>query len=406
MPAPATADEFLDVLRRSRQVDERRLDAHLSGVSAATAQKPRKLAAQLIRAGLITVFQAEQFLLGKTKGFAIGSYRILERLGTGGTGTVYLAEHEVMRRRVAIKVLPAPLASDPVQLERFRREAQATAMLDHPNVVHVFDFREEKGLHAIVMEYVEGPSLQQLLSRRGPQPVANACEYARQAALGLQHAHDAGLVHRDVKPANLLVDAAGAVKVLDMGLARYQAEGEASLTQQFNSKMVMGTADFLAPEQALSLHNVDQRADVYALGATLFALLAGKPPFADGSIGQKLLWHQTIDPPRLDQVRPEVPAALASLVARMMSKKPDDRPGSCAEVAKLLEPFSQGVSVRPSKRTLAEFSLAARTVASPTAQGTSSRLLAPPVAPPDTLSAQADDTGRMPAKAPVAEPAG
>ena len=400
MPAPSTIDEFLAVLRRSKQVDESRLDTHLSGVSVATAVSPRKLAAQLIRAGLITVFQAEQFLQGKHKGFTLGSYRILERIGTGGTGMVYLAEHQVMKRRVAIKVLPAPLASDPSVLERFRREAQTTAMLDHANVVHVYDFREEKGVHAIVMEYVEGPSLQQLVTRRGPQGIAQACEYVRQAALGLQHAHDAGLVHRDVKPANLLVDAAGVVKVLDLGLARYQAEGEASLTQRFNSKMVMGTADYLAPEQALSLHNVDHRADIYALGCTIYALLAGKPPFDEGSIGQKLLWHQTTEPARLDAVRAEVPAGLASLVARMMAKKPEGRPASCAEVARLLEPWAKpggtATDVRPSKRTLAEFSLASRTVA--TATSSSSSRLLPPVSPPDTLSALAGDTGRHAAK--------
>jgi serine/threonine protein kinase len=398
MPAPTTSADFLDVLRKSKQVDPRRIDEYLARPKVSTPQEPRKLALQLIRAGLITVFQAEQFLLGKTKGFVLGAYRIIERIGTGGTGTVYLAEHQVMKRRVAIKVLPTPLAADPVIRERFRREAQAAAILDHENVVHVYDFREEGGLHAIIMEYVEGPSLEQLISKRGALPIATSCEYIRQAALGLQHAHEQGLVHRDVKPANLLVDASGLVKVLDLGLARYEAEGESSLTRQFNSKMVMGTADYLAPEQAISLHEVDHRADIYALGATLYALLAGKPPFADGSIGQKLLWHQTQVPEPIDKLRPEVPPALASLVARMLAKKPDDRPSSCAQVARELEewacPQGQPLDVTPSQKSLAEFTLHGRGALPPVAPS-SRDLASKSQAGRDTISGKKDTTSKL-----------
>src|SRR5262249_12182804 len=160
------------------------------------------------------------------RGFTIGGYRILERLGVGGSGTVYLAEHQAMKRRVALKVLPAEVGDQPGVLERFRREARAVAALDHPNIVHAFDFRQEGSLSFRVREYVEGASLQAMLATQGPLPIPRACGYIRQAALGLQHAHQAGLVHRDVKPANLLVDKAGVVKVLDLGLARSSSPGD------------------------------------------------------------------------------------------------------------------------------------------------------------------------------------
>src|SRR4051812_10747226 len=335
MPAPATIDDFLDVVRKSNQLDVVRLDAYLDErrQKDTLPPDPRKLAALLIRDGLLTNFQAEQFLQGKYKGFHVGGYRILERLGSGGTGTVYLAEHEVMKRRAAIKILPPQLANAPAILERFRREAQAAAVLDHPNIVRAYDFRHEGSVHFLVMEYVEGPNLEDVMHRKGPLPVAAACDYARQAAVGLQHAHEAGLVHRDVKPANLLVDGTGTVKLLDLGLARFAPNGAESVTKKFDENMVMGTADYLAPEQALSLHDVDHRADVYSLGATLYALLAGEPPFHAGTITQKLLWHQMRDPTPLTRRRPDVPEEVCEVVARMMAKTADERYASCAEVA-------------------------------------------------------------------------
>jgi eukaryotic-like serine/threonine-protein kinase len=345
MPVVATVHDFLETARKSNQLDNGRLDAFLATQQDLPAD-PRKLAALLIRQGVITTFQAEQFLLGKYKGFHLGGYRIIERIGAGGAGTVYLAEHEMMRRRAAIKVLPTPLAEDPAIVERFRIEAQAVATLDHPNVVHLYDFRQENRLYYIVMEYVDGPNLQQVLSRKGPLAPALACEYTRQAAHGF---------HRDVKPANVLIDSSGTIKVLDLGLARVDRDGE-SVTRKFNSNAVLGTADFLAPEQALSLHDVDHRADVYGLGATLFSLLTGRPPFDGGTIGQKLMWHQTKVPERVDVLRPEIPAELADVVAKMLAKNPDDRQQTMDEVAEVLSQWADLAPPpsSPSPRSLAE----------------------------------------------------
>jgi serine/threonine protein kinase/WD40 repeat protein len=394
MTAPATIDDFLDLVRRSNQVDAQRLEDFIRRSGAALPAEPRKLAALMVREGLLTGFQAEQLLLGKWRGFTLGGYRVLERLGAGGTGTVYLAEHEVMRRRVAIKVLPAHYAEAPGVLERFRREAQAVAALDHPNIVRAYDFRQEGALHFLVMEYVDGASLQQLLAKQGPLAIPQACDYARQAAEGLEHAHEAGLVHRDIKPANLLVDRAGTVKLLDLGLARYAPDGSESVTKQFDDNAVMGTADYLAPEQALNLHAVDIRADIYSLGTTLYALLAGQPPFSDGTVTQKLLWHQMRDPRPLRELRPEVPAELAQVVARMMAKKPEDRYPTPAEVADALSPWCLGpVPPRLEGRAPGGSS-----------GGSSARLRRPPSravastrhgASVDTRAAEADATARL-----------
>jgi serine/threonine protein kinase len=380
MPAPATIDDFLDVVRKSKQIDNDRLTAYLDQHRQGDSlpPDPRKLAVLMIREGLITAFQAEQFLQGKYKGFHLGGYRLIERLGTGGTGTVYLAEHEVMRRRVAIKVLPPQLASDPATLERFRREAQAAAALDHPNIARAFDFRQEGLLHFLVMEYINGPSLQDVLQRQGALSVEVACEYVRQAALGLEHAHDAGLVHRDIKPANLLIDGQGVVKILDLGLARFAPEGQESVTRQFDENMVMGTADYLSPEQGLNLHAVDHRADIYSLGSTLYALLAGEPPFHTGTVTQKLLWHQMRDPKPLRQRRPDVPEAVAEVVEHMMAKSPDDRYQSAAEVAEALEPFSAGPTPQAPNAPALESGSQAGGAYARTSGGSSSKRHKPP----------------------------
>ena len=360
MPAPTTIRDFLDFARKSGQLDDARLDEYLGTIPEETQVSPRKLAVKMIRAGVMTTFQAEQFLQGKHKGFQLGVYRILDRLGAGGAGLVYLANHEVLEKRFAIKVLPEDCAKDPVVIERFRREARAAAALDHPNVVQVYDIREEDGLNYIVMEYIQGPTLQRLLHRRKRLAIATACEYARQAALGLQHAHELGLVHRDVKPGNLMVDSTGTIKVLDLGLARFEPDGqinEEPLTQKFNNQQVLGTADYLSPEQALSLHDVDGRADVYSLGATLYALLTGKPPFPDGSVAKKLMMHQTATPTPIHELRPEVPLDLSDFIAKMLAKKPSDRISSAGKVALALARWSKVTSssvLKPSEQTLTE----------------------------------------------------
>ena len=298
---------------------------------AAAANCPRSSRYELAtparsRRGADPVFQAEQFLQGKWRRFTIGKYKVLERLGSGGMGSVYLCEHMLMRRRVAVKVLPAAKAEDSSSLERFYREARAVAALDHPNIVRAYDIDQDENLHFLVMEHVDGSSLQEIIKRTGGMDVLRAAHYMRQAALGLQHAHEtAALVHRDIKPGNILVDRQGTVKILDMGLARFFHDEDDVLTKKYDES-VLGTADYLAPEQALDSHAVDIRADIYSLGATFYFCLTGRTPFDGGTVAQKLIWHQTRAPKPVRSFRPEVPDGIVAIVEKMMAKDDINQP--------------------------------------------------------------------------------
>lgn len=341
MAAPATADELLNLVRQSGLLEVARLDAFLQKRGSDLPVDPSVLADLLVREGLVTRFQADQFLRGKARGFLIGNYKVLDRIGAGGMALVYLCEHRQLRRRVAIKVLPTSFAKDEEYLKRFQREARAIAALEHPNIVRAYDLDHDNDLHFLVMEYVEGRPLHEVVKRQGPLPFGEAAHYARQAALGLQHAHEAGLVHRDIKPGNLMVDRTGTLKILDMGLARFaQEEGAEVLTRG-----LLGTPDYLSPEQARDSHSVDIRTDIYSLGCTLFYLLAGRPPF-EGTPAQKIAFHQSTDPPPLvGMFRPETPAELEQIVGKMMAKNPAERYQTPAEAAEALEPLAQPPTV-------------------------------------------------------------
>lgn len=236
---------------------------------------------------------------------------------------------------MAIKVLPKSRINDSSYLQRFHREARAAASLDHRNIVRAYDVDNEGDNHFLVMEYVEGKDLQRMVAERGPLEYAVAADYIRQAAVGLAHAHQAGLIHRDIKPANLLVDQNNVVKVLDLGLARFTGEDKASLTVAYDEN-VLGTADYLAPEQALDSHGVDARADIYSLGCTLYYVLTGHPPFPEGTLPQRLLAHQKQAPSSIFDDRPDAPSDLVDICLKMMAKKPSARFQSAAEVAEAL----------------------------------------------------------------------
>jgi serine/threonine-protein kinase len=305
-----------------------------------TGLDSRELAAELIRRDWLTPFQANQLLQGHGSSLLLGPYVLLERLGRGGIGQVYKARHALMDRLVALKVLRADVLDQPGALDRFRREIQAAAKLTHSNVVLAHDANQVGDRLFLVMEYIAGIDLARLLAQRGRLPATEAAHYIRQAALGLQHAHEHGLVHRDVKPSNLIrANAGGVVKVLDLGLARLRAEtdGAAPLTHE---GAVMGTPDYMAPEQAEDSRSADIRADVYSLGSTLYHLLAGRPPFPGGSLAQKMLKLQRAEPTPLEQLCPDLPPGLADVVRKMMAKRPEDRYPSPAEVADALAPFA------------------------------------------------------------------
>ncbi|MCA9090182.1 MAG: serine/threonine protein kinase [Planctomycetaceae bacterium] len=339
MALKLTAESFLTGIRQSNLVPAKRLDDVMRQVekSGIDTTDSSSIADEFVRREVITRWQADKLLQGKFKGFILGRYRLMELLGRGEMSSIYKAEHVRMKRRCAIKVLPASKVKDTSYLGRFHREAEAVAALDHPNIVRAYDVDMEveaaTDIHFLVMEYVEGADLERLHEKQGEFSIVQAVEYIRQAAEGLSHAHENGLIHRDIKPGNLLVDKKGTVKLLDLGLARFfnQTEEE-SLTIKHDEK-VLGTADYLAPEQAVDSHAVDERADIYSLGCTLYFALVGHPPFTDGTLVQRLLAHQTKSPPPIQKQRAEVSDDLAAIVNRMMAKRKEDRFQKARDVA-------------------------------------------------------------------------
>ncbi|MDZ7615812.1 MAG: serine/threonine-protein kinase [Patescibacteria group bacterium] len=338
MPKP-TSDTFVDLLYRSGLIEKDQLDGVLAQVreegDGRLPEDVDQLAECCMARGLVTRWQADKLLEGRHKGFFLKRYRLLDHLGTGGMSSVYLAEHVLMQRRVAIKVLPRNRVEDTSYLARFHREVQAAAALDHRNIVRAYDVDNDGDIHFLVMEYVEGRDLQAIVRDDGPLPYADAADFIRQAAEGLAHAHEANLIHRDVKPANLLVDPKNVVKVLDLGLARFTDDDCASLTRAYDEN-VLGTADYLAPEQALDSHGVDARADMYSLGCSLYFLLVGHPPFPDGTLPQRLMAHQKQQPPPVRNERPDAPDDLVAICTKMMAKRPEQRYGSMHDVVDAL----------------------------------------------------------------------
>ncbi|MFN7732574.1 MAG: serine/threonine protein kinase [Pirellula sp.] len=335
-----TSDRVHELIEKSKLVDAEAFTKCLEEIRASNGgvlpEDPVELCKGFETAGLLTRWQCEKILQGKYKGFFLGNHKLLGHIGSGGMSSVYLAEHMVMKHKRAIKVLPKSKLGKSSYLERFQREAKAIASLNHHNIVRAYDIDNEKDTHYLVMEYVEGADLQILVKKHGPLPFHMVADFMAQSARGLQHAHDEGLIHRDVKPANLLVNKEGVIKVLDLGLALFQDQGDGSLTMEYNDK-VLGTADYLAPEQALNSHNVDNRADIYGLGCTMYFLLTGQPPFPDGSIASRIIKHQTTMPPDIRKARPDCPGELDGICVKMMQKDPRYRYTSCTQVAEVLE---------------------------------------------------------------------
>jgi serine/threonine protein kinase len=337
MPSLSTTSDFLALIHKSGVLDEELFAARFPDESV-LPESPADCAVMLVRERFLTRYQAKQLLRGRFRGFCLGAYKILEGLGRGGMGTVFLAQHRTLKRRVAIKILASAMATDDLNLERFRREARASAALDHPNIVRLYDIGHEADTHFLVMEHVRGTDLQSFLYNSGPMHYMQAVEYIAQAAAGLQHAHEKGFVHRDIKPANLMLSRDGTIKILDMGLARSITDEHDDLTARLGSKdFISCTVDFTSPEQSLA-ETGDKRSDIYSLGATLFTLITGRPPF-QGNATQKIAQHQTVDPPRLTRLKTMVPEGLSELVFKMMAKDPSHRYQSAAEVIDALTPW-------------------------------------------------------------------
>jgi serine/threonine protein kinase len=340
MTAPVSLPDFFRLIQQSGVADERTIRNHLAGLGIAIeGGDTRSVAEILVRDGLLTQFQADQLLQGKWRGFQVGKYRILERIGSGGMGQVFLCRHIQLASLVAMKVLPPSKASSPSALGRFYREARATASLNHPHLVRTYDIGQDGELHYIIMEYIHGPNLMDVVKKSGPLSIERTVTYLYHIADALDYAHSKGLVHRDIKPSNILVDRYGKARLLDLGLARFCHDEEDNLTVMYDDKMVLGTADYVAPEQIANSHHADIRADIYSLGATAYYLLAGHPIFPTGSVSQKLIWHGTKEPTPIRQIRPDVSEELATIVMRMLAKEPRQRYQTPAELQAALLPL-------------------------------------------------------------------
>jgi len=301
----------------------------------------------------LTEYQVSRITEGHVKDLILGPYRILEPIGEGGMGQVFKARHVQMDRIVGLKIIPKEYLANANAVSRFYREVRAVAKLSHPNVVAAHDAGQEGDTHYLAMEFVDGIDLARLVRQSGPLPIAQACDFMRQAALGLQHANEKGLVHRDIKPGNIIVgrgNGAGppAAKVLDFGLARFEDQsGQTKLTKLGN---VLGTVDYISPEQAGDARDVDTRADIFSLGCALFYVLTGKPPFAGATAMDRMMARCVRDADSVRTARPEVPAALERVLAKMLARNRADRYQSPAEVAASLEPFTSMGASAPPKR--------------------------------------------------------
>lgn len=334
-------DTFYDQLRRSKLLPTEALDELTS--EAGPAATSVVLAGICTRKGWLTPWQARQLLNGQAN-FVLGRYRLTSELGRGGMGTVYQGiDTGDNNRTVAIKVMDHSMLDDPELLARFQREVKAGSALKHPNLVRIYQSDQIGATHFFVMELVAGQDLSSWLRAKGPLPVGWSCECVRQACIGLQYAHELGLIHRDIKPENLLVVADSVtdkplVKVLDLGLARFTTDDDIRLTA---TGQIVGTVDYMSQEQAASSKHADVRSDVFSLGCTLFKLLTNRLPYSGRNVAQKIASRQKDDPRRITEFRGDVPPDLEKLILRTLSRNPNERPQSARELATLLDRFCE-----------------------------------------------------------------
>lgn len=330
--AITSPEAFLNALDKSALLtDDQLARARDALLLAGNAEEMSHL---LIDQGLLTEWQAAQLLAGPAR-FQVGNYVLLDLLGRGGMGSVFLARHKKMDRQVAMKIVSRRVGKDPASLERFLTEARATAALDHPNIVRAYDVDQDKERFFIIMEYVPGQDLEKLVDIEGPLDFEFAADCVRQAAEGLAHAHHRNMVHCDIKPSNLLVTDDGVVKILDMGMARLlnQSETDSSVGRD---QRELGTVNYMAPEQGMNGPDFDHRADLYSLGCTMYHLLAGHPPYDQGTLAQRIMQHQMQPVPDLREEHTDTPDELAYICQKMMAKDPADRYQSAEEIVEAL----------------------------------------------------------------------
>jgi serine/threonine-protein kinase len=365
--------DFLSLIRRSGVLSDRQLEEVDAGVRAGDyPTKARALADRLIAEGVLTDFQADRLLKGKAHGLVVGRYVILDRVGEGGRGRVFKAQHRLMGRLVALKVIAPQIASRVSSIARFHREMRLLGRLNHPNVIRALDADQVGDLLYIVMEYVGGRSLDEVLRERGPLPAREVIDYMSQAALGLAHAHERGIIHRDVKPPNLLLSEEGQIKVLDLGLsALMEADSAASFATA--AGRIVGTVNYMSPEQAVGL-TIDGRSDLFSLGCAMYQLLSGRLPFPGETAAECIALRVQGRSAPITEFRTDLSPSLVHVLERLIARRPEDRFQTAAEAAAAL-------------RALADGEAAAPPALPPTSSPPPARPLPTPVASPDPSSA-------------------
>ncbi|HKB01114.1 MAG TPA: serine/threonine-protein kinase [Gemmataceae bacterium] len=339
MPSPEKLAAFVEAARASGLLPPAEMEA-FAKAAAEPGANAETLIKDLVKRGILTAYQARLLWKGRGPELFLNQYVLLDKLGEGGMGEVFRARHTRLDRDVALKVMRRERLANPEAVKRFRREIKAAARLAHENVVLAYDADQAGDVHFFAMEFVDGITLDDLVEEKGPLPVGEACEYVRQIAMGLQHAHEAGLIHRDVKPSNMLLSKDGIVKISDLGLVLLDdTETAESVSKITKEGLTVGTPDFVAPEQARNPRGADIRADIYALGGTLYYLLTGEFPYPGGTPTEKM-FRQAREPfPEVK--RSDVPPAVRAVLAKMTAKRPEQRYQIPAEVAQELEPHAR-----------------------------------------------------------------
>jgi serine/threonine protein kinase len=323
----------------SRLVSEKEIETLVAELRAANGGREvsdERLGDRLVADGKLNTWQVQQLKNGRTK-FTLGNYHFVDSLGKGGMGEVYKAQHTIMGRMVAVKLLPRS-RSTPEAIANFHREIRTLAQLDHENLVRAYDAGQDGNVHFLVTEYIPGTDLRKLIRGTEPLTMQQAASIISQAALGLEHAHSRGLIHRDIKPANLLVTPDGKVRVLDLGLAGYFNDPEQM--DQYGGKVV-GTADYLAPEAILRPDQLDKRSDIYSLGCTLYYAVTGKVPFPGGEMRDKAKAHCQLAPLDPRRLNPALSNEFVEVIGDMMAKRPEDRVSSAMDVVERLRPWAK-----------------------------------------------------------------
>ena len=338
---PVAIETFLSQLSESGILSDQKYRA--AERTKSEHQDGEALAREMIKSGHLTKYQAEQILSGKGKNLSMGQYVLLEKLGAGGMGQVYKAYHPGMERMVAIKVILGKGRTDAETVKRFEREIKAAAKLAHPNIITVYDAGNADGRHFMVMELVKGQDLSEIINQKGQFGTKDTVDYIAQAAKGLKFAHDNGVIHRDIKPGNLILDSNGVLKIVDMGLAKiHSKENDETVSMLTGNAAIMGTVDFMSPEQSLSTKNVDGRADIYSLGATLYYMLTGNVMYPGKTAMVKLMAHRKSLIPSLRASRPDISENLDAIYTKMVAKDLNDRYQNMSELISDLELAANG----------------------------------------------------------------